>query len=81
MSVQVDLVTSYWTAAEARDWDAFRALVAEDVVYEAPQSRERVRGRSVIPAIAFTWLTQPHARFMCPASPGPRPRSRHSPAG
>lgn len=39
-------MTSYWAAAERRDWDAFGALVAEDVVYEAPQSRERVRGRS-----------------------------------
>ena len=46
MSVEVDLVTSYWAAAEERDWDAFGALVAEDVVYEAPQSRERVQGRS-----------------------------------
>ncbi|MBV9809368.1 MAG: nuclear transport factor 2 family protein [Solirubrobacterales bacterium] len=46
MSIEVDLVTSYWTAAEDRAWDAFGALVAEDVVYEAPQSRERVRGRS-----------------------------------
>ncbi len=46
MSVEVGLVTSYRAAAEERDWDAFGALVAEDVVYEAPQSRERVRGRS-----------------------------------
>lgn len=46
MSIEVDLVTAYWAAAEDRDWDAFGALVAEDVVYEAPQSRERVRGRN-----------------------------------
>jgi hypothetical protein len=46
MSVEVDLVSSYWAAAEERDWDSFGALVAEDVVYEAPQSRERVQGRS-----------------------------------
>lgn len=46
VSTEVDLVAAYWAAAEARDWDAFGALVAEDVVYEAPQSRERVRGRS-----------------------------------
>lgn len=39
-------MTAYWSAAEARDWEAFGALVAEDVVYEAPQSRERVRGRN-----------------------------------
>ena len=41
-----EAVAAYWAAAEARDWDAFGALVAEDVVYEAPQSRERVRGRA-----------------------------------
>ena len=46
MSVEVDLVSAYWAAAEQRDWDAFGALVAENVVYEAPQTRERVRGRS-----------------------------------
>ena len=39
-------MTAYWAAAEQRDWEAFGALVAENVVYEAPQSRERVRGRS-----------------------------------
>jgi SnoaL-like domain len=46
VSFEVDLVTAYWTAAEDRDWEAFAALIAEDIVYEAPQSRERVRGRS-----------------------------------
>jgi ketosteroid isomerase-like protein len=39
------VVADYWAAAEARDWDRFGDLVAEDVVYEAPQTRERVRGR------------------------------------
>lgn len=40
------VVAAYWAAAEARDWQAFGDLVAEDVVYQAPQSRERVRGRA-----------------------------------
>ena len=39
-------VAAYWAAAEARDWAGFGALVADDVVYEAPQTRERVRGRA-----------------------------------
>lgn len=39
------VVERYWAAAEARDWDVLGALVAEDVVYEGPQARERVRGR------------------------------------
>ncbi len=41
-----DVVAAYWAAAEARDWAAFGGLIAEDVVYEAPQTRERVRGRA-----------------------------------
>jgi ketosteroid isomerase-like protein len=39
------VVAEYWAAAEARDWVAFGALLADDVVYEAPQTRERVSGR------------------------------------
>jgi len=30
---------------EARDWDAFAALLHPEVVYELPQTRERIRGR------------------------------------
>ena len=40
-----EVVAAYWAAAEARDWDGFAGLVAEQVVYEAPQTRERVRGQ------------------------------------
>jgi ketosteroid isomerase-like protein len=40
-----ELVAAYWAAAEARDWDAFGALLANDVVYQGPQTREQVRGR------------------------------------
>ena len=39
------MVAEYWAAAEARDWGAFGALLADDVVYEVPQTRERVSGR------------------------------------
>ena len=41
-----EVVAAYWAAAEARDWAAFGDLIADDVVYEAPQTRERVRGRA-----------------------------------
>ena len=40
------LVSAYWAAAEARDWDAFGRLLADDVLYEAPMSRERVSGKA-----------------------------------
>ena len=36
---------AFWDTAEARDWDAFADLLADDVVYEMPQTRERIRGR------------------------------------
>ncbi|MEU0780555.1 nuclear transport factor 2 family protein [Streptomyces sp. NPDC006173] len=38
-------VESYWAAADVRDWDAFAGLLAEDVVYTLPQTRERISGR------------------------------------
>lgn len=39
------VIERYWAAAEHRDWNTFGALLAPDVVYEIPQTRERVRGR------------------------------------
>ena len=45
MSNAHETVAAYWAAAEARDWAAFGALVADDVVYRGPQTREQVRGR------------------------------------
>jgi ketosteroid isomerase-like protein len=41
-----ELVSAYWAAAEARDWEAFGRLLAEEVVYEAPMSHERVSGKA-----------------------------------
>jgi predicted ester cyclase len=40
-----EVVAAYWAAAEARDWDAFGALLADEVLYRGPQTREQVRGR------------------------------------
>ncbi|MFD7860651.1 nuclear transport factor 2 family protein [Streptomyces sp. NPDC057682] len=48
MTTNADLratVERYWTAADLRDWDDFAATLADDVVYELPQSRERIRGK------------------------------------
>ncbi|TGZ12052.1 nuclear transport factor 2 family protein [Streptomyces rhizosphaericola] len=36
---------AYWATADARDWEAFAATLADDVVYELPQTRERIRGK------------------------------------
>ncbi len=38
-------VAAYWAAIESRDWEALAGLVAPDVFYEVPQTRERVSGR------------------------------------
>ncbi|WP_198537041.1 MULTISPECIES: nuclear transport factor 2 family protein [unclassified Streptomyces] len=38
-------VQAYWATADARDWEAFAATLADDVVYELPQTRERIRGK------------------------------------
>ncbi|MFD6281835.1 nuclear transport factor 2 family protein [Streptomyces sp. NPDC060209] len=38
-------VEAYWTAADARDWSAFAATLADDVVYDLPQTRERILGK------------------------------------
>lgn len=45
MTTAHDVVAAYWAAADARDWQAFGALLADDVVYHGPQAREQVRGK------------------------------------
>ena len=35
----------FYELMEARDWDGVAALLTEDVVYEMPQTRERISGR------------------------------------
>lgn len=37
---------AYVERAERRDWPGFAALLADDVVYELPQTRERIRGKT-----------------------------------
>ncbi|MCY4756344.1 nuclear transport factor 2 family protein [Pelomonas aquatica] len=39
-----DLVLRHWQLANAHDWVAFARLLHPALVYEAPQSRERIRG-------------------------------------
>jgi hypothetical protein len=55
-----DVVAAYWAAAEARDWEAFGALLADDVIYRGPQTREQVRGREAyvrfnVEGFAYAW--------------------------
>jgi ketosteroid isomerase-like protein len=39
------VVEDFIRSLEGRDWNAWLALLDPDVVYELPQSRERIRGR------------------------------------
>jgi SnoaL-like domain len=39
-------ITAYWAAIEARDWETLAGLVAPEVFYQVPQTRERVSGRA-----------------------------------
>lgn len=43
-----EVVTRFWTAVDARDWDAVGATLADDVTYLVPQTRERVVGRDAV---------------------------------
>lgn len=40
-----DIVERFITSLERRDWAAWAGLLHPDVVYEIPQTRERIRGR------------------------------------
>lgn len=40
------IATAYVHSLEQRDWSRLTTLLAEDVVYEMPQTRERIPGRS-----------------------------------
>ncbi|WP_152360809.1 nuclear transport factor 2 family protein [Microlunatus speluncae] len=46
MTATAEIARRFLETLEARDWAAWEGLLAEAVVYELPQSRERIRGRS-----------------------------------
>ncbi len=39
------LIERFFNTLESRDWAGYAAVLHPDVVYEIPQSRERIRGR------------------------------------
>jgi SnoaL-like domain len=57
-----DVVAAYWAAAEARDWAAFAALLADDVRYVLPQTRERIQGRDAYVRFNVEYPGDWHAR-------------------
>jgi ketosteroid isomerase-like protein len=40
-----EVMQRYYDSIKARDWDGFAELLSPDVVYEMPQTRERISGR------------------------------------
>lgn len=49
------LVLQHWQLANARDWVGLRRLLHPDMVYEAPQSRERICGALGYVDFYATW--------------------------
>lgn len=54
------LARRFLTTLEARDWDAWEALLTPDVVYEMPQTRERISGRSAYRQFNVTYPGEWH---------------------
>ena len=51
---------AFLSSLEARDWDAWEALMTPEVVYEMPQTRERIRGRSAYRQFNVTYPGEWH---------------------
>ncbi|NGN67115.1 nuclear transport factor 2 family protein [Streptomyces sp. A7024] len=48
MAEERETIERFWAACDKGEWDVFAGLLAEDVIYRAPKSRERVRGREAV---------------------------------
>lgn len=44
--MSTETIKAYWAFCDSRDWAAFAELLTEQVVYEIPQTRERISGRA-----------------------------------
>ena len=49
------LALQHWHLANARNWTAFARLLAEDLAYDVPQTRERVSGKAGYVDFFATW--------------------------
>lgn len=72
MTTAEDTVLAYWDACEARDWPRVTALLADDVVYHLPQTRERIRGRSAFLRFNQEYPGDWHVTVTRVAGAGPR---------
>ncbi|WP_442813395.1 nuclear transport factor 2 family protein [Streptomyces sp. NBC_01754] len=69
------VVQAYWAAANARDWDAFAAVLADDVVHDLPQSRERIRGKERYVAFNRACPGERHTRIERLVADGEEPQA------
>lgn len=49
------VIEQHWSASNQRDWPRFAETIHPDLVYEVPQTRERVRGRDNYVEFFRTW--------------------------
>lgn len=50
-----ETVLAHWAAANARDWPRFAALLAPELAYTVPQTRERIDGGAGYLDMFATW--------------------------
>lgn len=58
------LILRHWALANARDWDAFAALCADDLAYEVPQTREFIASGAGYVELFRTWPGDWQARVV-----------------
>jgi len=44
-NTSIESIKKYWKTVNLRDWETFESLLHEDIIYDLPQSRERIYGR------------------------------------
>lgn len=49
------IIEAHWATANARDWNAFAALLDADLAYDVPQTRERIAGGAGYLDMFRTW--------------------------
>lgn len=55
-----DVARRFLDSLEARDWSRWEALMSEAVIYELPQTRERIRGRAAYRSFNETYPGEWH---------------------
>ena len=65
------LAVAYIERLEARDWDGLTSLLAEDIVYEMPQTQERIVGREMFVRFNVEYPSEWHLAIRRVVAEGP----------